>query len=124
VPCTRRDLERVCCLQHERVVARDNTASFARLSLQVERQRWRGTLAGCRVIVYEHLDGWASERTWLDATVRKAHHSRQRRARMKRRISLRRPDGALLKLSTGHLMCYKMRTSSSATNRAVKRAYG
>ena len=57
VPCTRTDLERVFSVQHERVVARDNTVSFARLSLQVERQRWRGTLAGCRVIVYEHLDG-------------------------------------------------------------------
>jgi transposase len=60
VPCTRTDLERVFCLQHERVVARDNTVSFARLSLQGERQRWRGTLAGCRVIVYEHLDGTLS----------------------------------------------------------------
>jgi transposase len=60
VPCTRTDMERVFCLQHERVVARDNTVSFARLSLQVERQRWRGTLAGCRVIVYEHLDGTLS----------------------------------------------------------------
>ena len=60
VPCTRTDLERVFCLQHERVVARDNTVSYARLSLQVERQRWRGTLAGCRVIVYEHLDGTLS----------------------------------------------------------------
>jgi transposase len=60
VPCTRTDLERVFCLQHERVVARDNTVSFARLSLQIERQRWRGTLAGCRVIVYEHLDGTLS----------------------------------------------------------------
>ena len=60
VPSTRRDLERVFCVQHERVVARDNTVSFARLTLQVERQRWRGTLAGCRVIVYEHLDGTLS----------------------------------------------------------------
>jgi len=60
VPSTRSDLERVFCVQHERVVARDNTVSFARLSLQVERQRWRGTLAGCRVIVYEHLDGTLS----------------------------------------------------------------
>jgi len=60
VPCTRTDLERVFSVQHERVVARDNTVSFARLSLQVERQRWRGTLAGCRIIVYEHLDGTLS----------------------------------------------------------------
>jgi hypothetical protein len=47
-------------LQHERVVARDNTVSFARLSLQIERQQWRSTLAGCRVTVYEHLDGTLS----------------------------------------------------------------
>jgi transposase len=60
VPCTRADLDRIFCLQHERVVARDNTVSFARLSLQIERQRWRSSLAGCRVIVYEHLDGTLS----------------------------------------------------------------
>jgi transposase len=60
VPCTHTDLERVFSVQHERVVARDNTVSFARLSLQIERQRWRGTLAGCRVMVYEHLDGTLS----------------------------------------------------------------
>src|SRR5215213_845271 len=56
VPCTRSDLDRVFSLQHGRVVARDNTVSFARLSLQIERQQWRSTLAGCRVTVYEHLD--------------------------------------------------------------------
>jgi transposase len=60
VPCTRTDLERIFCLQHERVVARDNTVSFARLVLQIERQRWRATLAGCRVTVYEHLDATLS----------------------------------------------------------------
>ena len=60
VPCTRADLDRVFSLHHERVVARDNTVSFARLSLQIERQRWRSTLAGCRLIVYEHLDGTLS----------------------------------------------------------------
>lgn len=60
VPCTRTDLERVFSLHHERVVARDNTVSFARLGLQIERQQWRSTLAGCRVLVYEHLDGTLS----------------------------------------------------------------
>lgn len=60
VACTRSDLDRVFCLQHERVVARDNTVSFARLILQIERQRWRSTLACCRVTVYEHLDGTLS----------------------------------------------------------------
>lgn len=60
VPCTRSDLDRVFSLHHERVVARDNTVQFARLSLQIERQQWRSTLAGCRVRVYEHLDGTLS----------------------------------------------------------------
>lgn len=60
VPCVRADLDRVFSLHHERVVARDNTVRFARLTLQIERQQWRATLAGCRVTVYEHLDGTLS----------------------------------------------------------------
>jgi hypothetical protein len=60
VPCRRTDLDRVFSLHHERVVARDNTVSFARLTLQIERQQWRGTLSGCRVTVYEHLNGTLS----------------------------------------------------------------
>lgn len=60
IPCARADLDRIFALQHERVVVRDNTVSFARLRLQIERQQWRSTLAGCRVVVYEHLDGTLS----------------------------------------------------------------
>jgi len=52
-----KDLERIFSLQHERVVNRDNTISYANRVLQLERTRWRGTLAGCRVVVCEHLDG-------------------------------------------------------------------
>jgi transposase len=51
------DVERIFSLQHERVVNRDNTICFANRVLQIERTRWRGTLAGCRVQVCEHLDG-------------------------------------------------------------------
>src|SRR6201982_1989745 len=50
------DLDLVFSLQHERVVARDNTVSFANRSWQLERTKLRGTLAGCRVVVHEHLD--------------------------------------------------------------------
>jgi len=57
LPCARPDLDRVFSLHHERVVARDNTVQFARLTLQIERQQWRSTLSGCRVTVYEHLGG-------------------------------------------------------------------
>ncbi len=57
VPLGGKNLERIFTLQHERVVNRDNTISFANRVLQIERTRWRGTLAGCRVVVCEHLEG-------------------------------------------------------------------
>ena len=56
VPLKRKDLDLVFSVQHERVVARDNTVSFANRSWQLERSKLRGTLAGCRVTVHEHLD--------------------------------------------------------------------
>src|ERR1041385_7583376 len=56
VPLKRKDLDLVFSLQHERAVARDNTVSFAQRSWQLERTKLRGTLAGCRVVVHEHLD--------------------------------------------------------------------
>jgi hypothetical protein len=57
VPCHRRDLDLVFSIQHERVVANDNTVSYANRSLQIEPTKWRGTLAGCRVTIHQHLDG-------------------------------------------------------------------
>jgi transposase len=60
VPAGGKDLDRIFSLHHERVVNRDNTVSFANRVLQIERTRWRGTLAGCRVLVCEHLDGRVS----------------------------------------------------------------
>src|SRR6266481_8668185 len=56
VPCRSRNLERIFSLQFERSVNRDNTVSFQNLSLQIERVRWRATLAGCQVVVHQHLD--------------------------------------------------------------------
>jgi transposase len=55
--CTRRDLDRVFSLQYERTVNRDNTVTLQNLSLQIERVGWRSSLAGCNVIVHQHLDG-------------------------------------------------------------------
>jgi transposase len=57
VRATGRDLDRVFSIQHERTVGRDNTVSVDNRVLQIERSRWRATLAGCRVTVCEHLDG-------------------------------------------------------------------
>jgi hypothetical protein len=58
--CPRRDLDLIFSLQFERTVRRDNTVSFQNLALQIDRVSWRGTLAGCNVIVHQHLDGTLS----------------------------------------------------------------
>jgi len=60
LPCPRTNLDLVFSLQFERTVNRDNTVSFQNLQLQMERVPWRGTLAGCNVMVHQHLDGTIS----------------------------------------------------------------
>src|ERR1700688_1175611 len=57
VPASGRDLDRVFSVQQERVVAKDNTVQWGERVWQIERTSWRGTLAGCRVTICEHLDG-------------------------------------------------------------------
>lgn len=53
----RHDLEQILCHEEERVVAHDNTVSFGRLVLQIDKQRGRRSCAGLRVLVRRHLDG-------------------------------------------------------------------
>lgn len=60
VPLRGQDLDRIFSIQQERTVNRDNTVSWAQGRLQIEKTDWRRTLAGCRVIVYEHLEGFLS----------------------------------------------------------------
>jgi transposase len=55
-----KDLNLIFALQFERTVNRDNTVSFQNLQLQIEPVQWRGTLAGCNVMVHQHLDGTIS----------------------------------------------------------------
>jgi transposase len=57
VPVGGQDLNRIFSVQQERVVAQDNTVRWGESVWQLERTRWRGTLAGCRVTICEHLDG-------------------------------------------------------------------
>jgi transposase len=57
LPCRRKDLDFVFSIRHERTVARDNTVELGARGLQIESVGWRGSLAGCRVVVHEHLDG-------------------------------------------------------------------
>ena len=56
-PVTGKDLQRIFSLQHERVVNQDNTVRIDNLTLQIEKTKWRSTLAKCRVLVCEHLHG-------------------------------------------------------------------
>ncbi|MGH7077909.1 MAG: ISNCY family transposase [Acetobacteraceae bacterium] len=58
--CPHRDLDLIFSLQFERTVNRDNTVSFQNMALQIDKVSWRGTLAGCTVIVHRHLDGTLS----------------------------------------------------------------
>jgi transposase len=52
----RSDLDWIFSVQSERVVARDNTIAFRDRIWQLEKTRWRYSLAGCTVTVHEHLD--------------------------------------------------------------------
>jgi transposase len=52
-----KNLELIFSLQHERTVGQDNTVQVGPRLLQIEKTCWRTTLAGCRVTVYEQLDG-------------------------------------------------------------------
>ena len=53
-------INRIFSVQQARVVANDNTVRRKERVWQLERTRWRGTLAGCRVTICEHLDGQVS----------------------------------------------------------------
>lgn len=56
VPVAGQNLDQIFSVQRERVVANDNTVRLGDRMWQLERTRWRGTLAGCRVTICEHLD--------------------------------------------------------------------
>jgi len=60
VPYTGGQLDRICALQHDRVVGNDNCVAFGRRRHQIPKASWRYSFAKCRVKVYEHLDGTLS----------------------------------------------------------------
>ncbi len=60
VPTHGADLEKIFSRQETRVVRADNTVSYRRRILQIEPQKFRYSLAKCRVLVCEHLDGTLS----------------------------------------------------------------
>jgi hypothetical protein len=56
------DLNCVFSITAERVVAKDNTVAIGNRVWQIDKTRFRHTLAGCTVMVHEHLDGTISIR--------------------------------------------------------------
>jgi transposase len=59
---SRSDLDWIFTVQTERVVARDNTVAIADRNWQLEKSRFRSSLAGCTVTIHEHLEGTVSIR--------------------------------------------------------------
>ena len=74
LPCPRKNLDLIFSLRSERTVDKDNTVSFHNLVLQIEPVDWRGSVAGCKVIIHEHLDATL---TLTIGTRRVGHYSAQ-----------------------------------------------
>ena len=53
---SRSDLNWIFTVQSERVVAKDNTVSMGEQVWQIGKTTFRNTLAGCTVMIHEHLD--------------------------------------------------------------------
>ena len=108
VPSLRDDLDRVFSIQTERTVNRDNTVKYRNLVLQIDRQIWRSSLDGCRVTVYQHLNGFIS----IGYGPRQIGRYSADGQPAARRELLRRPAAEkgrahfLQQTQTGHLMCY------------------
>jgi transposase len=60
--CGRADLDWIFTVQTERVVAKDNTVAIGSRSWQIDKSRFRHSLAGCTVTIHEHLDATISIR--------------------------------------------------------------
>jgi len=60
--CGRSDLDWIFSVQTERVVSKDNTVAIKDRWWQLDKCRWRHTLAGQTVTIHEHLDDTVSIR--------------------------------------------------------------
>ena len=60
--CARKDLDWVFSIQTERMVDKDNTVAIRDRWWQIEKCRWRHSLAGQTVTIHQHLDSTVSIR--------------------------------------------------------------
>lgn len=56
VPYAGSELNKVFSHQEQRIVGNDNTVTFGKICLQIEPQKFRFSMAKCRVLVCQHLD--------------------------------------------------------------------
>jgi transposase len=107
VPCTRTDLDRVFSIQTERTVNRDNTVQYRNVTLQIDRQSWRRSMDGCRVTVYQHLNGVITVGFGPQELGRYAADGRalNRSVSLRRDLKTKRPAAPPSNRQTGHLMC-------------------
>jgi transposase len=61
-PCSRRDLDFIFSIQTERVVDNDNTVAIGNRWWQIDKSRWRYSLAKQTVTIHQHLNGMVSIR--------------------------------------------------------------
>ena len=61
-PCSRKDLDFIFSVQTERVVDKDNTVAIGERWWQIEKSRWRYSLAKQTVTIHQHLNGTVSIR--------------------------------------------------------------
>lgn len=91
----RADLDWIFTLQNERVVAKDNTVAIAERSWQLEKSRFRHTLAGCTVTIHQHLDDSVSIRYGPHVVGRYQADGTPRETPDKRKRDGRGKDGAV-----------------------------
>ena len=107
VPCVRGDLDRIFSIQTERTVNRDNTVKYRNLILQIDKQDWRRSMAGCRVVVYQHLNdtitiGYGPQQIGRFSADGKSLN----RAADKTGVGVRKVTSpSLPQQKTGHMMC-------------------
>ena len=88
----RADLDWIFSVKHERTVNNDNTIALDNRVFQLEKTKWRNTLAGQVVTVHEHLDGRMSIRYGPHVIAQYAAADLPARAPRKRGTA-RPPDG-------------------------------
>jgi transposase len=91
----RADLDWIFTVQTERVVAKDNTVAIGDRDWQLEKSRFRNSLAGCTVTIHQHLDGTVSIRYGPHVVARYEADGTPRETPCKRKRDSRGKDGTV-----------------------------